>query len=93
MLLLSVFTVVNVSLVVLKRRPSEPTGGFDVPLLVPVMGAVVCAVLIGKRLHTAFTSNEAGTHIAPLIALAVVVVSTALYRVLKPADEAVAEAG
>ncbi|RYD33935.1 MAG: amino acid permease [Verrucomicrobiaceae bacterium] len=93
LLLLSVFTVVNFSLVVLKRRPSEPKGGFDVPLAVPILGSVVCAVLIVKRIHTALTSTEAGTHIAPLIALAVIAVSVALYRVLKPADEAVATAG
>ncbi|MES2709523.1 MAG: amino acid permease [Verrucomicrobiota bacterium] len=93
LLLLSVFTVVNLSLVVLKRRPSEPKGGFDVPLLVPILGAAVCATLIGKRIHTALTSSEPGTHIAPLIALAVIVTSVALYRVLKPADEVVAAAG
>ncbi|MDB6132207.1 MAG: hypothetical protein JWM59_450 [Verrucomicrobiales bacterium] len=93
LLLLSVFTVVNFSLVVLKRRPSEPKGGFDVPLVVPILGSIVCAVLIAKRIHTALTSTEAGTHIAPLIALAVIVVSVALYRVLKPADGAVASVG
>jgi amino acid transporter len=45
-LLLYAFVVVNAALLVLKRRPGEPPGGFEIPRIVPLLGAVVCAVLI-----------------------------------------------
>lgn len=92
MLLLTVFMVVNFSLVVLKLRPSVPKGGFDVPLAVPILGSLVCAALIISRIHSAMTRPAAGNHIAPLFALAVMVVSIALYRVLKPRADAVMDA-
>ena len=39
-------TVVNVALVILKRRPSEPRGQFEVPVIVPALAAVVCVGMI-----------------------------------------------
>lgn len=45
-LLLGVFTIINLALVVLKRRQGEPKGTFEVPLFVPVVGAIICVVLI-----------------------------------------------
>jgi amino acid transporter len=45
-LLLGVFMVINVALIVLKRRPGEPPGSFEVPLLVPVGGLAVCGTLL-----------------------------------------------
>lgn len=90
LLLLTVFTVVNLSLVVLKRRPGEVPGGFEVPLVVPVLGAFVCAALIVTRLQRAFTSGDANERTAPLIALAILAVSLGLYAVLRPKN-AVAE--
>ncbi len=86
LLLLSVFTLVNVSLIVLKRRPEEATDGFDVPLLVPILGALVCTLLVVVRVHAAFTDPKPGAAVAPLIALAIFVVSYGLYRMLKPKD-------
>ena len=86
LLLLMVFTLVNISLVILKRRPSEPRGGFDVPLLVPVLGAFVCVVLIGVRVQAAFTDPRPGAATAPLIALAIFAVSFALYRLMQTKD-------
>lgn len=50
LLLLLVFTVVNVALVVLKRRAGEPTGRFEVPLPIPVLGALVCLALFAARM-------------------------------------------
>jgi amino acid transporter len=50
LLLLTVFAVVNVALVVLKTRAGEPPGRFEVPLAVPVAGAVVCAGLVLVRI-------------------------------------------
>ena len=80
LLLLTVFTVVNASLVVLKLRPSEPPGGFEVPIIVPILGAIVCSALIVTRLSN--TSQPT----APLIALAIILIGLALYAVLKPKD-------
>ncbi len=45
-LLLAVFVVVNASLIVLKLRPGEPRGRFEVPLFVPIAGIIVCAVIL-----------------------------------------------
>jgi basic amino acid/polyamine antiporter, APA family len=84
LLLLLVFTVVNISLVVLKLRPGEAKGGFEVPLLVPILGALVCATLIVFRLQAAITSDNPASRTAPLIALGIVAVSLVLYHLLKP---------
>jgi amino acid transporter len=84
LLLLTVFTTVNISLVALKRRPGEPRGGFEPPMIVPVLGALVCASLIIVRLQTAITSSDEAQRTAPLIAGAIVLVSLVLYKVLKP---------
>jgi basic amino acid/polyamine antiporter, APA family len=84
LLLLCVFTLVNISLIVLKRREGEPADGFDVPLLVPICGALVCALLVVVRVHAAFTDPKPGAAVAPLIALAIFAVSYALFRLVKP---------
>ena len=91
LLLLSVFTLVNISLIVLKRRPGEPTDGFDVPLLVPILGTLVCAMLVVVRIHAAFTDPKPGAAVAPLIALGIFVLSFVLYMLLKPKDVVVIE--
>lgn len=91
LLLLAVFTVVNIALVVLKRRPGEPSGGFEPPMLVPVLGALTCASLIYTRIHSAITSPDASMHIAPLIAGGIIAVSVVLYAVLKPKNPVVQE--
>lgn len=91
LLLLCVFTLVNLSLVVLKRRPGEPTDGFDVPLLVPILGAVVCAGLVAVRIQAAISNPKPGAAAAPLIALGIFVVSFVLYLLLKPKDVVGAE--
>ncbi|MEX2092739.1 MAG: APC family permease [Pirellulales bacterium] len=88
LLLLFSFMVVNSALVVLKLRPGEPPGHFEIPVFVPILGIVVNATLIVSRL----TSGEGGLR-APLIAGAIVVVATLLYFVLRPkniTDEALA---
>lgn len=91
LLLLSVFTLVNISLIVLKRREGEPKDGFDVSILVPILGALVCALLIVVRVREAFTDPKPGAATAPLIALVIFVVSYALYLVLKPKEVVVSE--
>ena len=48
-LLLCVFAIVDVSVLVLRRRPDEPPG-FTVPRAVPALGAVVSVALVVDRL-------------------------------------------
>jgi amino acid transporter len=50
LLLLVIFIAVNASLVVLKRRPGEARGSFEIPLALPIAGVAVCAVLLVTRL-------------------------------------------
>jgi basic amino acid/polyamine antiporter, APA family len=45
-LLLGVFIIVNASLIMLKRRSDEPRGFFEVPVIVPALGIIVCAVIL-----------------------------------------------
>lgn len=86
LLLLIVFTTVNISLIRLKGRPGEPRGSFEPPMIVPALGALVCASLIAVRAHSALTSADPGQKIAPLIAGAIVLISIALYAMLRPAN-------
>jgi APA family basic amino acid/polyamine antiporter len=89
LLLLMVFTVVNVSLIILKLRPGEARGGFEVPVFVPVLGALVCLTLIGVRVASAWSAE--GGHVAPLVALAIVAVSLGLYFLTRPDNPIVKE--
>lgn len=90
LLLLTVFCLVNASLIVLKRRPGEARGGFEVPVFVPVLGALVCAALVIKRLYDGWTSwrlravNPGDDWKAPLIALALLGGISLLYLVMRP---------
>lgn len=77
LLLLSVFVVVNAALVVLKLRPGEPTEGFNVPIIVPAAGAVVCLGLLIARLAS-------GDLAAPAIAGVLLLIAVAIYAVLRP---------
>jgi len=86
LLLLSVFVVVNGSLVILKLRPGEQKGGFEVPLPIPILGAIVCAILIISRIHGALTSPVPGMHTAPLVAGGIIIASLVMYRIFKPAN-------
>lgn len=45
-LLLICFMTVNLALVVLKYRKDEPKGRFEIPYVVPVFGALVCALML-----------------------------------------------
>ena len=49
LLLLLVFSVVNSALIILKLRPGEPRGAFELPLAVPALAAVVCVALFLAR--------------------------------------------
>jgi hypothetical protein len=52
LLLLLVFAVVNRALVILKRREGEPAGYFEIPIIIPALGALVCLVLVVVRVAT-----------------------------------------
>jgi APA family basic amino acid/polyamine antiporter len=45
-LLLLCFITVNISLLVLKYRKSAKKGRFEVPALVPFLGAIICAIML-----------------------------------------------
>ncbi|MCC6446912.1 MAG: amino acid permease [Armatimonadetes bacterium] len=45
-LLLSVFVAINASLILLKTRPGEPEGFFEIPVFVPAAGIAVCLLML-----------------------------------------------
>jgi APA family basic amino acid/polyamine antiporter len=72
LLLLLVFVVVNIGLVILRRRDGAMEGRFDVPVAVPVLGASVClAMMAGQAMQEDATGS--------MIALGVIVLIAALY--------------
>lgn len=75
LLLLVVFAVVNGALAILKRRPDEPTGRFEVPLAVPVMGALVCLALVVARVAS---GDWAAPALAGVLLAAIVTVRVAM---------------
>lgn len=76
LLLMFVFAVVNASLFVLKRRPGEPPGQFEVPAFVPLLGAILCVVLLGIRMAS-------GDSTAPLIAGAMIASILLIYALVR----------
>ncbi len=77
LLLLGVFTCVNIALLVLQRRPGEPPGRFEVPAFVPALGALVCLALLVNRV-------AGGDWRAPAIAASVLVVILLAFAVIRP---------
>jgi len=61
LLLLAVFTAMNIALIVLQRRAGEPKARFEIPSIIPIAGAVVCAAIMLVRVVT-------GDLYAPLLA-------------------------
>lgn len=78
MLLLCVFVVVNGALIVLKRRPEEPRGAFEIPTFVPIGGIIVCLTMLGAAL------NDPERRTAVFIALALLTGIGVLYGVIRP---------
>ena len=87
LLLLLVFALMNVSLLVLKMRPDEKKGRFEVPAIVPVLGFLICAALVVSRVLNA-SGEEAH---APLIALAMIAGVAVMFFIVKPAGRNFAE--
>ena len=93
LLLLSCFVVVNLALIVLKFRPDEPPGGFEVPAVVPALGALVCAALVAVRVSTRDARGLFQWQ-APATAAAVLGVIVVLYLIQRPkhvTEEAMAD--
>ncbi len=57
LLLLICFFLVNVALIILKTRKNEPKGSFEVPTIIPLLGASACAGMLffvqGPEIKTA----------------------------------------
>lgn len=77
LLLLAVFAVVNGALFILKGRPGEPAGRFEIPRWVPAVGTVTCVVLVGLRVYSS------DWH-APALAGGLLAGILALYALLRP---------
>jgi amino acid transporter len=52
LMLLTVFALLNGALVILKKREGEPQGRFEIPLVLPILGSIVCAGLVIVRVTT-----------------------------------------
>ncbi|GGY72660.1 amino acid permease [Cellvibrio zantedeschiae] len=74
-LLLICFMMVNLALVVLKYRKGEPKGRFEIPAVVPVLGTVVCALMLSYAKIEEIK-----------VAGAILVVIVILYFVIRPAS-------
>jgi amino acid transporter len=94
LLLLGVFVLMNVALIILKRRPEEPRGGFEIPTIVPILGAVVCSVLIIAEIARPFRDADGvqwRDFTSLLIAAGVVAAAALLYAILRPDPSRTAE--
>jgi amino acid transporter len=83
LLLLLVFAVVNAALFVLKCRPGEPHGSFEIPLAIPAFGALVCLALVVVRVGT-------GDWKAPAVAGVLLLASALIYALVRPKPVAAA---
>lgn len=77
LLLLLVFSIVNTALVILKLRPGEPKGAFEIPLVIPALGAFVCFALFVLR-------TTSGDTRATIIAGVLIAGSAVLYFAIRP---------
>lgn len=79
LLLLCCFIVVNGALIALKFRKGEPKGGFEVPVIVPMLGIVINIALIVARV----TDPTFGTR--PLAIAGILIgVITVLFFIMRP---------
>jgi amino acid transporter len=79
--LLCVFCIINSALIVLKLRPGEARGRFEVPLVVPILGVLACLALVCARLSSVM---EGQNWIAVAIALAIILFAAMLYFITRP---------
>jgi amino acid transporter len=76
LLLLTVFTIMNISLVKLQKREGEAKGKFEIAPIFPMLGAIVCVILIIARAVT-------GEWTAPAFAAAIVAAIMCVHFVTK----------
>jgi amino acid transporter len=76
LLLLLVFMVVNGALFVLKGRKGEARGRFEIPRILPALGAGVCFILIVVRVAS-------GDLAAPILAAGLLLGSLAVYALMR----------
>jgi len=81
-LLLICFMTVNAALLVLKHRTGEPKGRFEIPSIVPLLGALVCAVMLSYAKLDELK-----------VAGAILAVIVVLYFVIKPNSDAIKRFG
>lgn len=74
LMLLLVFTAVNIALAILQRRDGRVDGAFEVPAVVPVLGAIVC---LGMMAGQAMQEDMTG----PLIAAGLIALIGASYLI------------
>ncbi len=89
-LLLMIFALVNAALIVLKRRPNEAKGRFEVPTWVPVAGIGVSLLMLTAA---AFDPDRRPSF---AIAFGILAVIAAVYTAMKPknlSDDDVAQLG
>lgn len=79
LLLLLVFALMNAALILLKFRKGEEKGAFEIPVLVPALGFLVCAALAVSRLADSTTGGR-----APLIAGAMLGGISVLFFLTRP---------
>jgi amino acid transporter len=77
-LLLTVFIMVNASLLALQRKPGEEKGAFEIPSVVPMLGVVVC----GGMLVSNFLDEKRRASLP--IALAMLAGIAVLYFIARP---------
>ncbi|HKA64209.1 MAG TPA: amino acid permease, partial [Methyloceanibacter sp.] len=77
LLLLLVFTVVNGALFVLKRRKGEQPSYFEIPRIIPALGALVCMALVVVRVAT-------GDWQAPAIAGVLLAGAVLIHALVRP---------
>jgi basic amino acid/polyamine antiporter, APA family len=78
LLLLASFCLVNGSLIVLKRRKGEAPGRFEIPSIIPLLGLLVCVLLIVARVM------DVNNHRAPLIAAVIIAGLSLMYAIMRP---------
>lgn len=78
LLLLSGFFMMNISLIILKRKNPEEKGRFEIPYFIPVLGAILAVTLIFSA-----SFEEAKR------AIAVFTVSCVLFFILRPKADAI----
>lgn len=84
LLLLNCFAVLNGALIVLKHRPGEPKGQFEVPTIIPALGVLICGGLIVGKLYTAFKDNALGGDLLTTAIMFAVIL--ALYFIVRPKE-------